>query len=180
MSILIKYRARTMPISTQLYQQAKAAEQFYYMMLFANDPARAKNIETWTAWSTMGLHIQVKTPPHPATRDERMLLEINPHGNELYIYNFTGGDRKNSERLKTLLTEIDRLRGQAGNKDKAEGLKVLRADQTVARLLLDPLGAALNASGCSQQIRDQFNFAIDRGLLALTWPEIQSVEITIQ
>ena len=64
-------------ISTQLYQQAKAAEQFYYMMLFANDRDRAGNSDTWTSWSSMGLHIQVKMPPHPATRDERMLLEIN-------------------------------------------------------------------------------------------------------
>jgi hypothetical protein len=179
MSIVIKYRARIMPISTQLYQQAKAAEQFYYMMLFANDQVRAKNSDTWTTWSTMGMHIQVKMPPHPATREERMLLEINPHGNELYIYSFTGGDRKNSERLKTLLSEIDRLRAELRGQDEAARLKAVRADPAVARQLLEPVESALKDSGCNRQVRDQFEFAIDRGLIALTWPEIQSVEITV-
>ena len=168
-----------MPISTQLYQQAKAAEQFYYMMLFANDPVRAMDSGTWTTWSTMGLHIQVKMPPHPATRAERMLLEINPHGNELYVYNFTGGDRKNSERLKTLLTEIDRLRDQLKDRNEAARLKAVRADPAVARQLLEPVESALRDSGCSRQVRDQFEFAINGGLIALTWPEIQSVEITV-
>ena len=65
MSITIKYRSLVMPISTQLYQQAKAAEQFYYMMLFADDPARAGNPDTWSSWSAMGLHIQVKMAPNP-------------------------------------------------------------------------------------------------------------------
>jgi len=180
MSITIKYRAKVMPISTQLYQQAKAAEQFYYMMLFANDPVRAGNSDTWTTWAAMGLHIQVKMPPHPATRDERMLLEINPHGNELYIYNFTGGDRKNSERLKTLLTDIDRLRAQLKNKDQDTRLKAVRADASVARQLLDPVETALKESGCSRQVYDQFEFAINRGLIALTWPEIQSAEVLVQ
>src|SRR5579863_1968820 len=128
MSIVIKYRAGVMPISTQLYQQAKAAEQFYYMLLFANDPVRAKNSDVWTSWSAMGLHIQVKMPPHPATREERMLLEINPHGNELYVYNFTGGDDKNSQRLKTLLTDIDRLRADLKGKDQTTRVKAVRAD----------------------------------------------------
>jgi len=180
MSIVVKYRAGVMPISTQLYQQAKAAEQFYYMMLFANDPARATKSDTWTQWSAMGLHIQVKMPPHSATRDERMLLEINPHGNELYIYNFTGGDRKNSERLKILLTDIDRLRAELKGKDEAARLKAVRSDPAVARQLLGPVEAALKESGCSQQVRDQFEFAINRGFLALTWPKIESVEVTIQ
>jgi hypothetical protein len=169
-----------MPISTQLYQQAKAAEQFYYMLLFANDPARAKNSDVWTSWSAIGLHIQVKMPPHPATREERLLLEINPHGNQLYVYNFTGGDRKNSQRLKTLLTDIDRLRAELKDKDQAARLKAVRADSAVARQLIDPVQAALEHSGCSRQVRDQFEFAINRGLTALTWPEIQSVEIAIQ
>ena len=180
MSIVIKYRAGIMPISTQLYQQAKAAEQFYYMMLFANDPVRAGNSDTWTSWAAMGLHIQVKMPPHPATRAERMLLEINPHGNELYIYDFAGGDLKTSEQLKTLLTGIDRLRAEVKDRDEAARLKAVRADPAVARLLLDPLEAALKKSGCSPQVCGQFEFAINRGLLALTWPKIQSVEITIQ
>ncbi|HXR35496.1 MAG TPA: hypothetical protein VN754_06085 [Candidatus Binataceae bacterium] len=180
MSIVIKYRAGIMPISTQLYQQAKAAEQFYYMMLFANDPMRAGNSDTWTTWAAMGLHIQVKMPPHSATRAERMLLEINPHGNELYVYNFTGGDRKNSERLKTLLTDVDRLRAELKDKDEAARLKAVRADPAVARQLLEPLEAALKKSGCSPQVCGQFEFAINRGLIALTWPQIQSVEITIQ
>ena len=169
-----------MPISTQLYQQAKAAEQFYYMLLFANDPVRAKNTDIWTSWSAMGLHIQVKMPPHPATREERMLLEINPHGNELYVYNFTGGERKNSERLKTLLTDIDRLRAGLKDNDQAARLKAARADPAVARQLIDPVETALAQSGCSRQVRDQFEFAINRGLTALTWPEIRSVEIAIQ
>jgi hypothetical protein len=180
MSIVIKYRAGIMPISTQLYQQAKAAEQFYYMMLFAHDPVRAGSSDTWTTWAAMGLHIQVKLPPHPATRDERMLLEINPHGNELYVYNFTGGDRTNSERLKTLLTEIDHLRAESKDRDEAARLKTVRADPTVARLLIQPLEGALAKSGCSPQVSNQFEFAINRGLTALTWPKIQSVEITIQ
>jgi hypothetical protein len=119
-------------------------------------------------------------PPHPATSAERMLLEINPHGNELYVYNFTGGDRKHSERLKTLLTEIDRLRGELKDKDEAARLQAVRADPAVARLLLDPLEAALKQSGCGPQVCGQFEFAINRGLIALTWPKIQSVEITIQ
>ena len=169
-----------MPISTQLYQQAKAAEQFYYMLLFAKDPLRAKNSDIWTSWSAMGLHIQVKMPPHPATHEERMLLEINPHGNELYVYNFTGGDRKNSECLKTLLTDIDRLRAELKDNDQAARLKAARADPAVARQLIDPVETALAQSGCSRQVRDQFEFAINRGLIALTWPEIRSVEIAIQ
>lgn len=179
MSIEIKYRSGIMPISTQLYQQAKAAEQFYYMMLFANDPVRARNPDTWTTWSSMGLHIQVKMAPHPAKREERMLLEINPHGNELYIYNFSGGDRKTSERLKTLLTEIDRLRAQLKDQDEASRLNAVRADPAVARQLLQPVETALKESGCSRQVCDQFEFAINRGLTALTWPEIRSVEISV-
>jgi hypothetical protein len=169
-----------MPISTQLYQQAKAAEQFYYMMLFANDRVRATNSDTWTSWAAMGLHIQVKMPPHSATRDERVLLEINPHGNELYIYNFTGGGRKNSERLKTLLNDIDRLRADLKDKDQDSRLKAVRADPAIAHQLIDPVETALKESGCSRQVQDQFEFAINRGLIALTWPEIQSVEIAIQ
>ncbi len=169
-----------MPISTQLYQQAKAAEQFYYMMLFANDPVRAKNSDVWTSWAAMGLHIQVKMPPHPATPAERMLLEIDPHGNELYVYRFTGGDHKNCERLKTLLTEIDRLRAELKDPDQTARLKAVRAHPGVARQLLEPVQAALEQSGCSRQVRDQFEFAINRGLIALTWPQIQSVEINIE
>jgi hypothetical protein len=180
MSIIIKYRSLVMPISTQLYQQAKAAEQFYYMMLFANDPARGGNSDTWTSWSAMGLHIQVKMPPHPATRDERMLLEINPHGNELYVYRFTGGDRTNSERLKTLLIDIDRLRAQLKARDEEARLKAVRADPAVASRLIEPVEAALQQSGCSRQVRDQFEFAINRGLIALTWPQIHSVDIAIE
>ncbi len=180
MSITIKYRAGVMPISTQLYQQAKAAEQFYYMMLFANDPARARDSDVWTSWSTMGLHIQVKAPPHPATPAERMLLEIDPHGNELYVYKFSGGDRKNSERLKTLLTEIDRLRKELKDKDQTARLNAVRGDAAVARQLLEPVETALKDSGCSRQVRDQFEFAVNRGLTALTWPEIESVEIAIE
>lgn len=180
MSIVVKYRSAIMPISTQLYRQAKAAEQYYYMMLFANDPVRAKKPDTWTSWSVMGLHIQVKMPPHAATPAERMLLEINPHGNQLYVYNFTGGDRKNSERLKTLLTDIDRLRAELKDKDEAARLKAVRADPAVARQLLEPVEAALKDSGCNQQVRDQFEFAINRGLVALTWPEIRSVEVSIE
>jgi len=180
MSIVIKYRAETMPISTQLYRQAKAAEQFYYMMLFANDPSRAGNSDIWTSWSSMGLHIQVKMAPHAASPAEKMLLEINPHGNQLYVYNFTGGDRKNSERLKALLTDIDRLRADLKDKDDAARLEAVRTDQAVARQLLNPVEEALRKSECSPQVRDQFELAINRGLLALTWRQIQSVEITIQ
>ena len=179
MSIEIKYRAGVMPISTQLYQQAKAAEQFYYMMLFANDPVRSASSDTWTTWSAMGLHIQVKMPPHPATAAERMLLEIDPHRNEMYVYNFTGGDQKNSERLKTLLAEIDRLRAGLKDTDRAARLKEVREAPAVKQQLLDPVANALKESGCSRQVRDQFDFAINRGLTALTWPEIQSLEITI-
>lgn len=180
MSIVIKYRAGVMPISTQLYQQAKAAEQFYYMLLFANDPVRAKNSDVWTSWSAMGLHIQVNMPPHPATHEERVLLEINSHGNETYLYNFTGGDRKNSERLKTLITAIDGLRAGFKDKDEAARLKAVRADSAVARQLIEPMETAIAQSRCSRQVRDQFEFAINRGLTALTWPKIQSVEVAIE
>src|SRR5262249_15881233 len=130
--------------------------------------------------AAMGLHIQVKMPPHSATRDERMLLEINPHGNELYIYNFAGGDGKNSQRLKTLLADIDRLRADLNDKNQDARLKPLPADPAVARQLIAPVETALKESGCSRQVRDQFEFAINRGLIALTWPDIQSVEISIQ
>ncbi len=168
-----------MPISTQLYQQAKAAEQFYYMMLFANDPVRAKNCDVWAGWAAMGLHIQVKMPPHAATAAERMWLEIDPHGNELYVYNFTGGERGTCQRLKSLLTEIDRLRAALRDQDQAARLKAVRADPAVAHQLLEPVQAALEQSGCSRQVREQFEFAINRGLTALTWPDIESVEITV-
>jgi hypothetical protein len=119
-------------------------------------------------------------PPHPATREERMLLEINPHGNELYVYQFTGGDRRTSERLKTLLTDIDRLRAELRAKDEGARLKAIRADPRVARQLIEPVEAALKQSECSPQVRNQFEFAINRGLIALTWPQIHSVEIAIE
>ena len=82
--------------------------------------------------------------------------------------------------LKTLLTDVDRLRAELKDQDEAARLKAVRADPAVARQLLEPLEAALKKSGCSPQVCGQFEFAINRGLIALTWPEIQSVEITIQ
>ena len=179
MSIIIKYRSRVMPISTQLYQQAKAAEQFYYMMLFANDPDRAGTPIPGHRGRRWDCIFRSRCRPI-RQRAMSACCSINPHGNELYVYKFTGGNRKNSERLKTLLTDIDRLRAELKGRDEGARLKAVRADPAVASRLIEPVEAALKQSGCGRQVRDQFEAAINRGLVALTWPEIHSVDIAIE
>ena len=109
-----------------------------------------------------------------------MLIEIARHGNDLYVYKFTGGDRTNCERLKTLLTEIDRVRARVKIRDAAARLKAVRSDPAVALQLIEPVEDALNRSGCSRQVCDQFEFAINRGLAALTWQQIDSVDIVVE
>jgi hypothetical protein len=62
---------------------------------------------------------------------------------------------------------------------KNKRLKAVRDDPEVRCQLLESVSNTLRESGCSRQVRNQFEFAINRGLIALTWPEIQCVEINI-
>lgn len=120
--------------------------------------------------------MSVKNPPPAARDNEKVMVTLDVSGEPDLVINVEGGDPKAIGALKSLLGEIDRVRGKRGQESEAARLAAVKEDSAVAAWLLDPLHNALNNSGCALAVPD-FDFAINRALAVLAHPEVTSLRV---
>jgi len=175
-SLSVEIKTTQMVTSTKLFRMVAGIENLYYALLLTGDPARARTADTWRSWHQLGFHMDVKNPP-PAVRDnEKVMVTLDISGEPDLVINVAGGEPKAIAELKSMLTEIDRVRAKRGQESEAARLAAVKEDAAIVTPLLDPLHNALNNSGCALAVPD-FDFAINRALTVLANPQVTSLRV---
>jgi len=173
-NLSVEIKTVKMVTSTKLFRMLAGIENLYYALLLTGDQARASSADTWRSWHQLGFHMDVKNPP-PAVRDnEKVMATLDVSGEPDLVINVAGGEPKTIAALKSLLTEIDRVRASRSRESEAARLAAVKEDAATASQLLAPLHNALNNSGCALTVPD-FDFAINRALTVLANPEVTSL-----
>jgi D-aminopeptidase len=175
-SLSVEIKTTPMATSTKMFRMVAGIENLYYALLFIGDPARAKTADTWRSWHQLGFHMSVKNPPPAARASEKVMVTLDVSGEPDLVINVEGGDAKAIGALKTVLAELDRVRGKRGKESEAARLAAVKGDSAIAAHLLDPLHNALNNTGCALAVPD-FDFAINRALTVLAHPEVTSLRV---
>jgi hypothetical protein len=120
--------------------------------------------------------MDVKNPPSAVRDNERVMVTLDVSGEPDLVINVAGGEPKTIAALKSLLTQIERVRAKRGQEGEAPRLAAVKEDSAIAAQLLAPLHNALNNSGCALAVPD-FDFAINRALTVLANPEVTSLRV---
>ena len=81
------------------------------------------------------------------------------------------------EKLRELISELDRVRRSLGAGNQKARLQAIAADQKIGAALLTPLKIGLTRNAIGADAADAFSGMIDRGLLAVCDKQITSIAI---
>jgi hypothetical protein len=171
----IRVGAPAMPISTEFVRFYKALEHFYYVIALTKQSGASANA-AWNAWLAAGLNPAVRLAP-PVGQADRIKVDSRP-GVGGFDVTLRGANAEALERLRTLLLEIDAMhKSLNGRADESTRLAALRESRAVLETLVHPMKGSLAQGQMPSDGVKSLLAMIDRGLLALTAPDITSIEI---
>ena len=165
-------------IGTQQLREAKAVEQLYYVVLLTGSPAYRVKPEIWRRWAGIGFDIAMKVPPPGVTVSDRMTMNVRSAGKVPEISG-TSANMEALQKLNALLEDIEAVRPSlAGQPDEARAEALINHPK-IAQQLIQPLKDCLQKCSVPQEEVDAYMFMIRRGLLALTYHEVASVQVSL-
>ena len=173
MTLAVTVSHRRTPISTQQIRLAKGVEQFYYVLLFTNDPAYDRP-EIWRDWLEMGFHVAIKSPPPGTAPADRLKVDVRSAAKAPEI-SASSANAGALRRLGALLERIDRVRTSLAGVAAPERTQALLRDSAIEEQLTGPLRESLKRHGTDAAGVDRYMAMLVRGLLAFTDDEVISI-----
>ena len=173
--LTITVKCESMLISTGFFRFCKAVEHFYYVLLFTSEPYVDAGAQPWLSWFEVGFHLAARAAPPAAGDDDRLHVEVRP--GRTFEIKASGANLKALEKLRELISELDRVRRSLGAGDQKVRLQAIAADQKIGAALLTPLKNGLTRNAIGADAADAFSAMIDRGLLAMCDRHITAIAI---
>ena len=162
------------PHSTEFWQVGRGVEELYYALLFANGDLYSGR-KPWESWIRMGFSAGVRQAPAAAEVTDRLHVSMRTNAKTVTA-TASGGHAGTVDQLGQLLSRIEELREPLKVSDGEDRAAKLMVDGTVGEAL-QGVAKSVKAAGISGDGAAQIDAALRRALSALTYPDIDSVEI---